>query len=215
MNLGGGGGGNAQQMMFDQAEKSREAEQRRQNAVRDAETTINTKFGDMFTPDFWKGRQDAALGYYKPQLDDQFANARKDLTYWLGDRGLLNSTVANEKTADLQKLFDTNTRTVGNNVLDMVNSEKGKVNEAQQGLISDARSNGDAEAASNASNAQIASLSAPDTYSPLANMFVGFTDALKTQAALEQASALSNGAYKPTFNTGLFGRDRESVRNVG
>jgi hypothetical protein len=43
-------------------------------------------------------------------------------------------------------------------------------------------------------------------------MFGTFTNVLGKQAGLERAAALSGGAIRPTFNTGLFGGN--SVRVI-
>jgi hypothetical protein len=194
--------------------KARDDEEARQARIRGYETDINTRFDTMFTPDFYSARENDYRSLYKPQLDDQFTKSQKDLTYWLADRGTLNSSVRGEKTADLQKLYDSGTRKINDSALSLTNETKGQVANARSGLIGDARN---ANAFDEPTVVQtMSSLAAPTSaYSPpmfssnsdnsFADMFGTFTSALGKQAGLERAAALSGGAIRPTFNTGLFG----------
>jgi hypothetical protein len=246
---GGGGGGGGESTYFDnirnqeaknlamreetlewgeraireqEAAAARAAEDARQAKIRGYETDINSRFDSMFTPDFYTKRENEYRDLYKPQLDDQFKKSQKDLTYWLADRGTLNSSVRGEKTADLQKLYDSGNRKINDSALNLTNETKGQVANARSGLISDARN---ANAFDEPTVVQtMSSMAAPtSSYSApvfssgnsdntFADMFGTFTNVLGKQANLERASALSGGAIKPTFNTGLFGGN--SVRVI-
>lgn len=195
------------------AKKARDDEEARQAKIRGYETDINTRFDTMFTPDFYKARENEYRGLYKPQLDDQFKKSQEELTYWLADRGMLDSSVRGEKSADLQKLFDSGLRKINDSALNLTNETKGNVANARSGLITDARN---ANAFDEPTVVQtMSSLAAPtSSYSPpvfstnsdnsFADMFGTFTSALGKQANLERAAYYSGGAIKPAFNTGLF-----------
>ena len=193
-----------------EANARRAEESARQARIRAATDEVNTRFDSMFTPDFYKAREKAYIDYYRPQLDDQFADAQKKLTYWLADRGLLESSARNDKTADLTKLFDTGVRQISSGALDLSNKTKGDVERTRASLIADARDSADPTYSGGAATSSMQALAQPESFSPLADMFATFTGALGQQAALERASALSGGAIRPAFNTGLFGGD--SVR---
>lgn len=219
---GGDGGGQQDPSYFaniehDKLEKEasarRYAEDERQTGITNGTNRVNQSFDSMFTPDFYKKQQTNYTGYYKPQLDDQFADAQKSLTYWLSDKGLLDSSTRNDKTGDLTKMYDTDLRQINNSALDLTNKTKSDVTGARAGLITDVRNNADPGYAGTTANARIEALSAPPTYSPIGDMFGSFTGALAQQAALERASAYSGGAYQPAFNTGLFA-PRNSVRLI-
>lgn len=194
---------------------ARAAEEARQAKIRGYETDINTRFDTMFTPDFYTKRESDYRSLYKPQLDDQFKKSQEDLTYWLADRGTLNSSVRGDKSADLQKLYDSGTRKINDSALNLTRDTKGAVAQARAGLISDARNANAFDEPTMAST--MTSLATPTTaYSPpvfssgasdntFADMFGTFTSALGKQANLERAAVLSGGAIRPTFNTGLFG----------
>lgn len=210
---GDGGGGqdpsyfaNIEHDKLDREQRERRAEEdARQARIRDATAAVNTSFDSMFTPDFYAGREKSYRDYYKPQIDDQFADAQKELTYWLADRGTLNSSIRNDKTADLTKMYDTGVRQINSGALDLSNKTKGDVARTRASLIADARDSADPTYSGGAATSSIQSLAAPESFNPLADMFATFTGALGQQAALERAAALSGGAIKPAFNTGLFG----------
>ena len=202
------------------AKDARDAEEARQTKIRGYETDINKRFDTMFNPAFYGAREQEYRDYYRPQLDKQFKDSQENLTYWLADRGLLESSVRGEKQADLQELFDTGIRKINSGALDMTNQIKGSVANARAGLISDARAANPVDEPTVTST--MTSLAAPTTsYTPpmfssdssntFADMFGAFANAISTQAALERASAYSGGAIKPLFNTGLFAPSGRSV----
>lgn len=208
MAKGGKGGGQAAN---DTAFQAQMDEQERQNRIRQGTTSINTQFDNQFNDDFYTGRRQSFLDYANPQLADQFADTRKKLTYWLDSRGLLDSSVRADKEAELQKLYDQNQRQVTDQGLNYENDAKNKVADARAGLIRDLQASGDNQGAVQAATNRATALSAPDTYSPLADMFSSFTGALGTQAALERSAAF--GGPEPAFNTGLFAPNRKAVVN--
>lgn len=196
MNVFGGGGDGG-------AGDARAAEARRENAIADGIGNIQAVFG-QFTPTFYDKRRQAFLDYAKPQLDDQFADARKQLTYSLDRAGLLDSSARAQKEAELAKLYGTNSRTISDQALGYENTARDNVANAEDNLIGTVAQTGNARAAADAANSRAAALSQPDVYSPIGQMFGTFTNALQTQAALEQAGVYTNGAIKPAYNTGLF-----------
>jgi hypothetical protein len=201
MNFGGGG---------DDGQK-RAAEARRENAIADAQGEIMNRFGQNFTEDFFGGRKQAYLDYAKPQLEDQFADARKQLVYALDRSGMLNSTARTQKEAELAKLYGQNSRTISDAALGYENNARNNVASAESDLLNGVAQSGNVSGAINAANNRAASLSQPDTYSPLGQLFGAFTSGLSQQAALEKAGVYTNGEIKPAFNTGLFAPSKAVV----
>lgn len=202
--------------------RARDDEASRQGRISGYETGINQSFDNMFTPDYFSGQTKAYQDYYKPQLDDKYADTQKQLTYWLADKGLLDSSTRNDKTADLQKTYDTANRDINNGALDFVNKQKDSIANTRASLIGDA-ANGNAVDAPTVTGA-IQSVGAPQvSYAPpvynasgsantFADMFGTFTNALATQGALERNAAYTG--VQPTFNTGLFGGSNGNVRVI-
>jgi hypothetical protein len=197
MNFGGGGGDSGEQ---------RAAEARRENAIADAQGNIMNTFGAQFTPDFYTQRRQAYLDYAKPQLNDQYADARKQLIFSLDRSGNLASTARTTKEAELAKLYDQNNRSISDQALGYENDARNNVTNAESNLLGGIAQSGNVGASINAANNQAAALSRPDVYQPLGQLFGGFTSALRTQAGLEQLAAAAgpNSGFRPAFNTGLF-----------
>lgn len=196
----------------DVAAQARADEQARQQRVREGTARIDDIFAKEFTDDFYKGRLDAFSNYAMPQLDDQFGDARKQLTFDLARSGNLQSSTRASKEGDLNTLYDTNKR----GVLDQALGEEGKARNAVEGargeLMTMLNSTGDAEGAASSAIHRATALSQPAAFSPLSQMFANFTSALGTQAAAERAQAYSGGAYKAPYNTGLFAPSSSAVK---
>lgn len=162
-----------------------------------------TKSGG-FNDEFYNGRQQAYLDYANPQLQDQYSNAQKQLTYALARSGNLDSSARGEKSGELQKLYDLNAQKVADDALNYKTQAKTSVEDARASLISQLNATGDAEGAASAALARSQALSASPSYSPLSQVFQQFTYGLGQQAAAERAQSMSGGSYTAPYNTGLF-----------
>jgi hypothetical protein len=189
-------------------------EQERQNVVNGDSRYVKSLFDGQFTDDFFNKRQQAYLDYANPQLQDQYGKAKQALTFNLADNGTLNSSTRAQQQGQLQKLFDTNQRAVNDQAVNTENSARDAVNSAETGLLNQISSTGYQQGSIAGNDARISWLSTPDTYSPLGDLFGGFTSALKTQSQLEAAAALSGGlSGKPAISLGLFGPSKSAVSN--
>src|SRR6185503_16128819 len=92
-------------------------------------------FGANFTPDFYDKRRQAYLTYAKPQLLDQYADARKALIYSLDRSGNLASTARTTQEAQLAKLYDQNNRSISDQALGYENDAKNNVTTAESNLL--------------------------------------------------------------------------------
>lgn len=204
---GGGGDGGRQ---------ARQDEQQRQGRISAGVGAINNTFSQFDEP-FFQGRARSYLDYASPQLEDQMADARKDLTFFLDRNGTLNSTIRTGKEAELTKLYGTNKRAVTDKSLDYANSARNAVANARAGLVSQVTASGDDSGAATAASGRASALTAPDTYEPLGQMFNTFTSTLGHQAGLEKADAIGgSGIGAPQigrYNSGLFGPPRDAVQN--
>lgn len=203
--MGGGKGGG------DEAAKARQDEQQRQKRIREGTQGVNKTF-EQFDDDFFAGRRSSFLDYYTPQVEDQYGDAQKELTFALARGGNLNSSARGEQFGELQKLYDTNTKSIADQALAQESQARTAVEDARAGLISTLNVTGDAEGAVNSALSRATVLSQPSQYDPLAQLFVDFTSGLGSQAAMERSFAA--GGPKPRYDTGLFGNSgRVTVRN--
>lgn len=205
MNFGGGSSNSYTQSI-------RDDEAARQERVRTGTKRIEDMFGEQFDDAFYDKQAQNYMDFAQPQLDDQYKDAAKQLTFSLDRRGALDSTSRSSLEADLGKrkaIQDTN-------IKDMANQFKtdamAGVEGARSDLISTLNATGDVDAAVNSANARAKVLSQPVAYSPIAQAFADFTTALGQQAAAEKAYAYGAGP-RPTVSTGLFGSRSGAVVN--
>ena len=168
----------------------------------------------QFTDEFFKQRQTAYMDYATPQLNQQYEDARRQLTFALDRAGMTDSSVRAQREAELQQLYDTNRRSVADQALNYSTTARNNVENARADLIATLNATGDAQGAVNSAMTRAKALSAPDTYNPLAQLFTTFTAGLGNQAAIEKAAALSN-TYNPGSSVGLYNTGRNSVVNQG
>jgi hypothetical protein len=211
--VGGKSGGN-------EAKRAREDEQRRQERIRGGTTAINSIFdggtyrpitnasgrvayGDevtkpgQFTDDFFNQRRQSFLDYAQPQVDEQYGDARKELTFALARGGLLDSSVRGQKSGELQKMFDLNSQNVADQALSYETQARTGVEDARQNLIATLSATGDAQGAVNSALSRSAALSQSPAYSPLGQLFSDFTANLGVSAAQDRAATMSGGWYNP------------------
>ena len=82
------------------AEQARQREARRQADIRTGMASIDDVFAG-FNPSFYDALRQAQLDYLLPDIDQQYAQARDQLTFALARQGLGTSSVAGDRQADL------------------------------------------------------------------------------------------------------------------
>lgn len=193
------------------AARARKEEEIRQQRIRDGTLRVNSIFDSQFNDDYFAKQRDAYSTYATPQLEDQYANAQKQLTFALARSGTLDSSTRAEKAAELQKLYDTQKQSVGDTALNYESQTRNAVEDARANLLSTLNASGDASGAVNSALSRSQMLAKPQTYSPLVGLFDAFSSGLGAQAAQERAASLSGGAIKPKYSTGLFDTPTSSV----
>lgn len=203
--MGGGGKGSKA------SAQARADEQARQERIRQGTERIGTIFDGQFNDQFFDARKQAYMDYATPQLQDQYADTQKELTYALARGGNLNSSVRGEKVADLEKKFTLAQQDISDKALAQANATRSQVEGARSDLVSMLNATGDAEGTANSAINRATALSQPEAFSPLSSLFSDFTAGLGTQAALERANSYGAGVPQ-RYNTGLFGGNRNSVK---
>lgn len=203
--MGGGKGGGGE------AAAARQDEQERQQRIREGTSSINDTFDSQFNDGFFGNRRKAFLDYASPQLEDQYGDAQKELTFALARNGTLDSSVRGAKTGELQKKYDLNKQMLADQALASETDARNAVEDARSGLIVSLNATGDATGAANSALARASALSKPAAYSPLSQLFADFTGTLGTQAAIERANYYSGGQTGGRYSTGLFAPNSGAV----
>lgn len=203
--MGGKKGGN-------EAAQARKEEQQRQTRIREGTTRVNSIFDGQFNDPYFDSRKQAYIDYANPQLEDQYGDAQKELTFSLARSGLLDSSVRGQKTADLQKRYDLSKQEIADKALAYSGEAKTAVEDARANLINTLNATGDAEGAASGAINRASALSKPAAFSPISQLFADFTAGLGTQAALEKANYYSGGQTGARYQTGLFAPKTGSVK---
>ena len=201
---GGGGSG--------EARRAREAEEKRQAEIRKGTSRINKTFG-QFDDDFFADRRQSYMDFARPQVDDAYGDATEKLTYALARNGTLNSSVAGDQNADLNKEYQINLQDIADRARGYETEARNQIEGARADLITTLQATGDASGAANSAVNRAAALSQQPAYSPIGQLFTDFTSGLSQQAALERAEA-AGSPVKPRYNTGLFGVPAGAVRTT-
>lgn len=189
MCVGGKGGGGGDGGAADR-------ERARQNNITAGYNQIQSIFGG-FNDDFYNQRNTAFMDYAAPQLEDQYADAVKNLTYALSRNGRLDSSTAGDQKAQLQKKYDQQKLALSDKGRQYANDARNSVERSRSDLV--ALNSNLADPASIAVEAQnrLAGLQAMPSFEPLSPLFINIGEGLGTQADLERRS-------QARYNTGLF-----------
>lgn len=188
MGMGGGGGGNDMGTFFQimQAQQAREEENLRQKRIEDGRKLVDQQF-DIFkkNPAFFDRYRGAITDYYKPQIQSQYSDAKRNATFQLADAGTLRSTAASDITADLAKQNDANMLAMNAKADSALGDLRNQIASNKDTAINQLYSTEDPSMAANSALNSIANiqLQKPDL-SPLANLFstaaIGGANALKS-----------------------------------
>jgi hypothetical protein len=176
--------GNFFQIM--QAQQAREEENLRQKRIEDGRKLIDQQF-DLFkkNPAFFDRYRGAITDYYRPQIQSQYADAKRNTTFQLADAGTLRSTAAADVTADLAKQNDANMLAMNAKADSALGDLRNQIASNKDTAINQLYSTEDPSMAANSALNSIANiqLQKPDL-SPLANLFgtaaIGGANALKS-----------------------------------
>lgn len=195
------------QMLADST-RAREEEEARKARIKTGNAKIDGVFAG-FDDGFFDKFQKTQLDYYQPQLDDQFSDAKDDLTFALARAGTLKSSVANEKFADLTSAYDTQRAGLVANAASAASDMRSRVQSEKSSLVSLLNATGDADRAGNEalSRSQILFKEQP-SYSPLGDIFAGIASGVGNWQTGVQNQRVLDAYYggAPNPRTGGSGR---------
>lgn len=165
------------------AQIAAQQEAARQAKIAEGQQAIDAGFTG-FNDDFYNQYSQDYLGYYQPQLTDQYNDARKRLTLQLAKTGNLTSSAGANQLADLQKYYDTQNTGITNKSMEAVNALRGNVDQRKSQLYADNRAAADPGSAGSAAAAAAQALQPSLPSSPLANTFNDFFNNLGNAAAV-------------------------------
>lgn len=195
--LFGGGGDKSAQIAAEQ--------QRQREATRRANITEGTAAIDKalapFNDDYFTGRQTAYVANATPTLDQQFADAQKQLVYALSRGGLLQSSEAANRQRQLNEERARYERDIQNAAASFANQGRTDVENTRSNLLSQLNATEDPSAAATAAANKAALLNAPPTFDALGNFVFNTATNLEN---LSNVSTKGRGLFasSPTASIG-------------
>lgn len=117
-----------------EADRLREAEERRQQNIALGQQEIAGAFG-QFNDDFFNQRSQSYLDFAMPQLDRQYQDQMRQLTAALARTGNLNSSVRGDLMGQLQREYDTGKLSIADQARGFADQARTGVSAAQARLM--------------------------------------------------------------------------------
>lgn len=129
--------------------------------------------------DFLAQRKQAMSDFYMPQIAQKADKAKEGLTFALARAGLLNSTVAGKRQAELGEQMALEKGSILSKIASDVANTKSRINQSRNAVESGLRASGDASsAASQALSSAVTFREEQPELSPLGNLFAGLADGI-------------------------------------
>ena len=175
------------------AAATQQADQLNQTATNNTaadQNAVNSAFS-QFDPQYFQNYQNAYTNYYQPQINDQYAQAKDQLTAALSGAGTLESTVGADALANLAKRSTDQTAQVAAQAAAASQSLQQQVASQKSSLLNQANASTDPTTIAGNAQAATTALQAPTTFSPLGNVF---SDLLGPVTAAAKGTASTAGA---------------------
>lgn len=178
----------------DSPAKAREIENSREKIITAGTQNIAKAFAG-FNDQYYNKRAQDYINYAMPQLGEQTRKAQKGLVYSLADRGLLKSTVAGEKQAELQQQASDAQAGIVDEAQSQANQERLSKAQQKSGLIEQLISAQNPMLAQQQTLAGASQVPLANNASGTASMVNGIMNALLAQQVANQAEKNKNFTY--------------------
>jgi len=152
--------------------ETRAREEKRQADITAGKVNIDNAYA-TFNDDYYGGYKDTYTGYYNPQVDDQYAQAKDKLTAALTGRGIYESSPGIAKMAELDKTYNQGRTQVANDAEAASRGLQSSVENSKTDLYALNQSSADPEGIGSRAVGQATALAAPQSFSPLGSLFAG------------------------------------------
>ena len=184
----GGGSGAADQATQAEARARQEADAREKKIAK-GQKSIDTAFG-QYNDAYYDDYAGDIEGYQRPDLDQQFSDARGKTTADLAARGMLESTAGAQRFGKIGKVYADNAALISNQAQDAANKLRGSVENQKSDLYALNRASADPAGISAQAIGSATALAAPAAVTPIGAVFEG---ALAPYVAYQTARRNSAG----------------------
>lgn len=195
------------------AEIARQQEAARQQRITEGQGKIDSAFAG-FDDQFFSNFQNDYLNYYTPQMQDQFADANRQLTLSLASAGGLTSSAGLRRQDELQRAFQQRSAELANTAATEANRRRAEVESARTDLLSLNRAAADPSQVSAQALARAGTLQGPMDYQPLGDLFGSLVSTATQGLQLESAGfpGMRTGVFGPSTRTAGGGGSVRTVR---
>lgn len=166
MCFGGGGDGGAGETQA----RIEELERQRQERIRQGVEVINSSFAN-FNDDYFSDFRNSFLGFYQPQLADQFVDSRGKLIAALRGKGNLQSTSGIRALGDLSEKNAIEQTLLQNRAVDESNKLRGGLETEKANLYALNEASADPERIAPLALGSASAFAAPTAFNPLEGVF--------------------------------------------
>lgn len=174
-------------------------------------TGTTTEHQGGFGEDFYNKRATAYNEFALPQLQDQYTDQQKALTYALARGGNLGSSLSAAKKATLDKDYALQQQNVYDTGQDYANKARSDVAAQKQNMVSLLQASADPDAVANLAQSQAQNLSAMPSFSPLSPVISNVAGSLGTYLANQQTADAVRKAYSNDPYTNSLSRSSGKV----
>lgn len=163
-----------QQAVIQQQQEAAAAQAQQTSNIAASRSAIDTAFGG-YDDSYYKNIADTVQNYYQPQLQNQFEDAQKALTYKFANQGNTQSTAYTGAQAKLNQANDIQTANVANKAADAATAAKEQVGTSKSNLYSEANTGADPASVNTDLNAENSRLKAyAPSLTPLGQVFTNY-----------------------------------------
>lgn len=201
-----GGGGSAKRA----AAQQRADEEARQARIAQGRQSIDDTFNSTYNDDFFNNIGKTYTDYYNPQVDQQYEDTKKKLTFNLGRQGILGSTEAGDQFKKLEDKYGQERQNIANNALQAGQTARGNVEQQRNQLYSINNSTADPAAAAASAQNALKNITTQPSLTSLGNLFAEFFNNASAPAA---SVAAAQNTSLPGFNFSNTGGNAVRVVN--
>jgi hypothetical protein len=128
-----------------QADDARRIAAEKQGRLKEGMANIDAGF-KPYDDNYFNQFQQKYLDYYTPQLDDQYAQAKRQLQYGLARSGIGQSQAAGEELAKLEKSYGLKRQDMINGAQNYANQARSQIENQRSGLLNQLSATGGDEA---------------------------------------------------------------------
>jgi hypothetical protein len=143
-----------------------------------------TKSFEGFQEPFYEKRAQDYVNFALPQLSQQYQQSRNAMLFGLANRGLGQSSVANQASSNLERQVGQGRQEIADTGIAQANQLRKDVEGARQQAISQLYQSADPAQALQGAVRNAMNFQAPSTFAPISNMFTGLAQQYATNQIL-------------------------------